>query len=306
MGRKGPVKLHWQVTAAQAEGYTVTVTLPDDTTTTDREGTVEVSENKTYTVTAVDTYGSVQTASVTVSNIDPDAPDVQKNVPQGWASSKTIALVVTDDQTEVATPYNNTYTGGSGVKSVTCTDAGGQNVELTSGTDGTYSFAVTQNGTYTVTAVDHVGNEQKTEIPVDGIDATPPTMTVSGIDADWTPEAQTITLTAADEAGGSGVKSVQYAVAPSTDAVPTGLTDLQNGGSIAAVATDGTHYIYLRRHRQRRQSGDRLEPQAVKVDASTPKLEVTGGEQGADSLALTVTPSSRSIRRQRHAQRTAV
>ena len=79
-------------------------------------------------------------------------------------------------------------------------------------------------------------------------DSQAPTVVATGSPAananGWNNANVTLTLTATDEAGGSGVKSISYAV-------DGGSTVTVNGSSTGiALSTDGTPHRLLLRHRQ--------------------------------------------------------
>ena len=105
-------------------------------------------------------------------------------------------------------------------------------------------------------------------------DPTPPTTVASGYDSAWHNSAVPVTLTATDNAGGSGVKSITYAVdggAPTTvDAATTQVT-------IAAPAdhtNDGTHTIAFHATDNAGNTETPDKTCTVKIDTSAPKATV--------------------------------
>ena len=105
-------------------------------------------------------------------------------------------------------------------------------------------------------------------------DSTPPITVASGYDSAWHNSAVPVTLTATDKAGGSGVKSITYAVdggAPTTvDAATTQVT-------IAAPAdhsNDGTHTIAFHATDNAGNTETPDKTCTVKIDTSAPKATV--------------------------------
>ena len=108
-----------------------------------------------------------------------------------------------------------------------------------SASGGSYQASVSQNGSYTVVAVDQAGNQQSTTVQVSGIDLTPPSIQVMSANNTWQ-KSQTVTFSVTDE--NSGVSAVQVT---------------KDGAPVAYTESSGYQYYRLRqrhlcdcRHRQ--------------------------------------------------------
>ena len=66
-----------------------------------------------------------------------------------------------------------------------------------SASGGSYQASVSQNGSYTVVAVDQAGNQQSRTVQVSGIDLTPPSIQVTSANNSWQ-KSQTVTFSVTD------------------------------------------------------------------------------------------------------------
>lgn len=176
-----------------------------------------VDENKTFVVRVVDEAGNETTETVVVDKIDKTAPvlsDLTRIT--DWAKEGEITFKATDDL--------------SGIKEVTC---GGTEVSLA---DGVYKIPVTQNGTYTIVITDNAGNSTTEDVIVDKIDFTPPTLTVLASNLTAQVKRVLFNVTAFDEEGGSGIRSVTMNGEDITDRT-NNITVTENGDYLF-VATD--------------------------------------------------------------------
>lgn len=179
----------------------VTVTSDDSRATVlapNAEGkyTFTATANTLYTVTAVDTLGNESSDSVMELLIDNEAPQILDLARQesGWSKTATYTFSVEDLD--------------SGLNSVSITK-NGQTTPLTA-VDGVYTFSMEDNGTYTLTAADNVGNTRnltQTESQMDN-DA-PVISTPSRVEEGW---AKTATYNFTVEDSLSGVKTVTVAI----------------------------------------------------------------------------------------------
>lgn len=173
------------------------------------------SANGTYTVTATNELGKTAQTTVTVSGIDSTPPAIGEPTVSYSEDRKTatVSLSVTDE---------------GGVASVTF--AG---IEM-SASGGSYQASVSQNGSYTVVAVDQAGNQQFATVQVSGIDLTPPSIQVTSANNTWQ-KSQTVTFSVTDE--NSGVSAVQV----TRDGAPVAYTE--SSGYQFVAAANGTYVI---------------------------------------------------------------
>ena len=173
------------------------------------------SVNGTYTVTATNALGKTAQTTVTVSGIDNTPPVIGEPAVSYSEDRKTatVSLSVTDE---------------GGVASVTF--AG---IEM-SASGGSYQASVSQNGSYTVVAVDQAGNQQSATVQVSGIDLTPPSIQVTSANNSWQ-KSQTVTFSVTDE--NSGVRAVQV----TRDGAPVAYTE--SSGYQFVAAANGTYVI---------------------------------------------------------------
>lgn len=173
------------------------------------------SANGTYTVTATNALGKTAQTTVTVSGIDNTPPVIGEPTVSYSEDRKTatVSLSVTDE---------------GGVASVTF--AG---IEM-SASGGSYQASVSQNGSYTVVAVDQAGNQQSATVQVSGIDLTPPSIQVTSANNTWQ-KSQTVTFSVTDE--NSGISAVQV----TKDGAPVAYTESSGYQFIASA--NGTYVI---------------------------------------------------------------
>ena len=173
------------------------------------------SANGTYTVTATNALGKTAQTTVTVSGIDSTPPAIGESTVSYSEDRKTatVSLSVTDE---------------GGVASVTF--AG---IEM-SASGGSYQASVSQNGSYTVVAVDQAGNQQSATVQVSGIDLTPPSIQVTSANNTWQ-KSQTVTFSVTDE--NSGISAVQV----TKDGAPVAYTESSGYQFIASA--NGTYVI---------------------------------------------------------------
>ena len=173
------------------------------------------SANGTYTVTATNALGKTAQTTLTVSGIDNTPPVIGEPAVSYSEDRKTatVSLSVTDE---------------GGVASVTF--AG---IEM-SASGGSYQASVSQNGSYTVVAVDQAGNQQSATVQVSGIDLTPPSIQVTSANNSWQ-KSQTVTFSVTDE--NSGVSAVQV----TKDGAPVAYTESSGYQFIASA--NGTYVI---------------------------------------------------------------
>lgn len=147
------VKIHWSV--ADANSGVKQIKLPDGTIKTTATGDYTVSQNGTYTFVVYDVAGNTLTLQETVTNID-------KTPPTGSLSHNPTDWVI--DYVKIHWTASDSQ---SGFNRVVLPDG-------TSTTDASGDFTVTDNGTYTFTLYDNVGNSKILTENINNIDKIMP------------------------------------------------------------------------------------------------------------------------------------
>lgn len=147
------VKIHWSV--ADANSGVKQIKLPDGTIKTTATGDYTVSQNGTYTFVVYDVAGNTLTLQETVTNID-------KILPTGSLSHNPTDWVI--DYVKIHWTASDSQ---SGFNRVVLPDG-------TSTTDASGDFTVTDNGTYTFTLYDNVGNSKILTENINNIDKIMP------------------------------------------------------------------------------------------------------------------------------------
>ena len=288
---KGPATIQWEVTGGVGE---TAVVLPgqnkNEQPTADKQGAYTAEANGLYLFLAADANGEMAEASALVQYIDAEAPTVQLTVsPTGWANEKTVGLQgLTDELSPILDEEgNHAGYGGSGIQTVEWKRSDGAYTSIAADATG---FTVRQNGTYTVRLTDKLGNRAEYTVEVSGIDRQAPAVTVGTIPQGWQAEEQDISLAAADEADGSGIKSLSYALTtgnttgdkPADDKLTT------VGGTHTTVPVpDGAWYIY---YRATDNAGNVTEgfTNRIQVDTQKPQISITPKENSGETLPLSV------------------
>lgn len=148
-----------------------------------------VTEDGSYTITAINKAGKSAYATVVVSGIDLTPPVVEQPT-VSYNENMTSAQIV------LKTNDGN----GSGIAKVT---ASGVEMSLS---EGNYILNVTQNGEYAIVVTDKAGNQAQTQVTVNGIDKTNPDIRQTSDNNGWKQKHE-VTFAVTDE--GSGVSSVQ-------------------------------------------------------------------------------------------------
>ena len=179
--------------------------------------TKEITTNGTYTIYVKNKVGTIVEKSITISNIDKTAPtvNVTSNTTNWTKGNVTLTVTATDNQSNLSEqPYSwdKTNWGTSTTKEVTA------------------------NGTYTVYVKDKVGNIANKSITVSNIDRTAPTINVTSNTINWTKDNVTLTITATDNEGGSGLDDKPY----SWDGTNWGTSTTKE------VTANGTYTAYVK------------------------------------------------------------
>jgi hypothetical protein len=200
---------------------------------------VLTSDGQTIKYCSTDKAGNEEAAHSATAHIDVSAPTTTDNVPSAQATSSiTVTLTPTD-------------TGGSGIDKTYFTTDGSTPTSSSSAYNPESKPVLSSDGQkITYFSTDKAGNAETPHSATAHIqtDTTPPT-TTDNVDANWHASAVSVTLTATDNTGGSGVKSTLFKVYSgstipaktdsgwqtySTTAKPT----LNNGQAIAYYSVD--------------------------------------------------------------------
>jgi hypothetical protein len=207
----------------------------------------------------------------------------------GWNNSPvTVTLSATDND------------GGSGVKNITYWTEGAQVIETTTVEAAQTSFTISNQGDTFVyyTATDNAGNSEAPKNLRVSVDTTTPTTTSTLTPAPnangWNKNTVSVKLTANDNSGGSGVKSITYRT---TGAKVINQTTVQNTQVTFSIGAQGTTTVYF--YATDNIGNTETEKSIiVKVDTVKPgvsKATVTGGVKngsGYYTTSPTITLSS--------------
>ena len=185
-------------------------------------------QNTAYSITVTDTAGNTAQATVVDSFIDTTAPVISAALREtiGWATEATYSFAVED--------------GGSGLSLVQILTPSGERIDLTISADGKYRYTVKENGQYTITAKDAVGNLAEMSFTAEQVDGTAPQITQSvRVESGWQTEA-TYQFTVQDTA--SGIANVT--VTPDGGNAQTLLPD-QNGLYQVKLQSNGTYTVTI-------------------------------------------------------------
>ncbi len=136
----------------------------DGTINTSQSETYTFTQNGTYTFSARNSLDTTKTETITISNIDKTAPVINLSASTTVLTNQdiTINASISDDHT-----YISKYALGTQDTSYF----------QTAGTSFTSSFIVSENGTYTIYALDAAGNASVNTISISNIDKTAPEIT---------------------------------------------------------------------------------------------------------------------------------
>ncbi|MEJ0073816.1 MAG: chitobiase/beta-hexosaminidase C-terminal domain-containing protein [Candidatus Saccharibacteria bacterium] len=165
------------------------------------------------------------TATVVVDTTAPNQPTAN---PSGGAyqTAQSVTLSATDKN------------GGSGIASIWYTTNGDSPVKNGS-TSTVFSTPISVTGTETIKAVayDNAGNESSAMSQTYTLDTTAPNQPIASVTAGTYNANQTVTLTATDNSGGSGIDAIYYTLDGSTP--DTGSASVNSGDSVT-VSSNAT------------------------------------------------------------------
>ena len=151
---------------------------------------VPTPQNGDYYVKILDTAGNETTQYVTMSYVDPEAPEIAFTVsPETWTSDKTtVTVTITDAGGSGVARYS--YDLGDGVKH--------EGVVQPNKTTASLTIEVAKNGLYVITAADYAGNEATEQFVVNNIDTEAPVCSVGRNPTGWTAGNVTVSIDATD------------------------------------------------------------------------------------------------------------
>ena len=183
--------------------------------------TLTVTENGTYTVTAEDSKGSRTQVQIPVEAIKGNvAPTIAAEQPQINATSATIRVTV----------HNN---GGTEITSVTDQNLNAAALQA----DGSYLLTVTEDGSYTITAINKAGKSAYATVVVSGIDRTPPVVEQPTVSYNENMTSAQIVLKTND-GNGSGIAKVTASGVEMSLSEGNYILNVTQNGEYAIVVTD--------------------------------------------------------------------
>lgn len=144
-----------------------------------------VDRNGSYTVTFTDMAGNTSSETFLEDKIDQNAP--------------VISYLFREESTWAQQTYHyfDVEDTASGIAEITVND-GGQLISFES-TEDAYRFLIAENGSYTITARDVVGNTSSITVGENRIDTVAPVITKIDLQQSWHPTENTVEITASDE-----------------------------------------------------------------------------------------------------------
>ena len=183
--------------------------------------TLTVTENGTYTVTAEDSKGSRTQVQIPVEAIKGNvAPTIAAEQPQINATNATIRVTV----------HNN---GGTEITSVTDQNLNAAALQA----DGSYLLTVTEDGSYTITAINKAGKSAYATVVVSGIDRTPPVVEQPTVSYNENMTSAQIVLKTND-GNGSGIAKVTASGVEMSLSEGNYILNVTQNGEYAIVVTD--------------------------------------------------------------------
>lgn len=175
-------------------------------------------ENTDYYVIVTDNAGNTRTYNTKVENYDGDAPVITAvNASDKWSASENTVSFTANDNFSIKKLYYATSFYEKLEDLESASDITAIDVSIENNGNGSYSFSVTENGTYYIYAVDDTDHISYESVDVNYIDKTAPTVDKIEKDPDveWHNNTVTISGSVSDNqttgnTDGSGVVSVVY------------------------------------------------------------------------------------------------
>ena len=220
------------------------VMMPDLTTVEAVNGTVNttftVTKNGYYSFVAVDESGNTAEASINITRLDTDAPNVTVIKSQeGWTNSDIVLTISADDDVSVIHDNNGDVMGYSGVGGISIKRPDSETFEAYTSP---FAYTVTSNGLYQVSVTDSLGNTTTRNINISNIDKTPPFVEADNTDYGAKKDPISIRLFYRDKEMGI-VRSKEYKITGDTT---TPLAYDAYDGTPIILSNEGTYYIHYR------------------------------------------------------------
>jgi hypothetical protein len=245
-------------------------------------GTFSVGTTTTVKYRAYDNAGNAEPVNSQLIQIDTVAPSSSIScngtscASSFYTSPVSVSLSATDN------------TGGSGVASIVYT-TDGSTPTTSNGT--TYTGPLSLNATTRVKyrAYDNAGNAEPVNSALIQIDTTPPTSAIAcngGSCSGWSRSGVSVSLSATDNSGGSGVASIRYTTDGST---PTLTNGTKYSGAFSLTRTTTVNY----RSYDNAGNAEAVNTQIVQVDGVSPSVSLTAPSAGlaAGTVSLSANAS---------------
>jgi peptidoglycan/xylan/chitin deacetylase (PgdA/CDA1 family)/archaellum component FlaF (FlaF/FlaG flagellin family) len=261
--------------------YTTDGSDPSLTNGSVYSGPFSIATTTTVKFRAYDNAGNAEAVNTQYIQVDTVAPSSSIScngtscASSFYNSAVSVSLSATDN------------TGGSGVASIVYT-TDGSTPSTSNGT--TYTGPLSLNATTTVKyrAYDNAGNAEPVNSALIRIDTTPPTSTIAcngGPCSGWFGSGTSVSLSATDNSGGSGVASIRYTTDGST---PTLTNGTRYSGAFSLNRTTTVNY----RSYDNAGNAEAVNTQAVQVDGTPPSVSLTAPSAGLVSGAVSLSASA--------------
>jgi peptidoglycan/xylan/chitin deacetylase (PgdA/CDA1 family) len=232
-------------------------------------GAFSVATTTTVKYRAYDNAGNAEAVNTQLIQIDTIAPNssISCNGTNCGSSFYNNAVSVSLSATDNA--------GGSGVGSIVYT-TDGSTPSTSNGITFTGPFSLNATTTVKYRAYDNAGNSEPVNSALIQIDTTPPTSTIAcngGPCSGWFGNGVSVTLSATDNTGGSGVASIRY----TTDGSAPSLTNgTKYSGAFSLTGTTTVNY----RSYDNAGNAEAVNVQVVQVDGTPPSVSLTAPSAG--------------------------
>ena len=190
----------------------------------------EISENGTYVIESEDFSGNITSKSITVSNIDKNAPTIDvSGVPTKWVNSATLTVSAADDLsgiTQIILPNGSAISGNSA------------------------NYVVKENGNYTFRARDAAGNETVKTVNISLIDNNIDNITnVNGtttiIDKNSSKRRMEFSYSGIVDSQ-SGFKGYSYVIDKNPNTIPDNVVDTTSTKITQDITDTGVYYLHIK------------------------------------------------------------
>jgi len=232
-------------------------------------GPFSLAATTTVKYRAYDNAGNAEAVNTQLVQIDTVAPNSSIScngtscASSFYNSAVSVSLSATDNS------------GGSGVASIVYT-TDGSTPSTSNGTTYTGPFSLNATTTVKYRAYDNAGNAEPVNSALIQIDTTPPTSTIAcngGPCSGWFGSGVSVTLTATDNSGGSGVASIRYTTDGSTPSLTNGT---KYSGAFSLTTTTTVNY----RSYDNAGNTEAVNTQVVQVNGTPPSVSLTAPSAG--------------------------